>query len=107
MPLASCRVVASLALAVSLLAACADTPPEVLFTRPDTTPQQTQRDLAECDYQAKLATAGNADTIIVQSKDNAEGWSEAASAGILGGYHQAELRIQCMKLRGYTSHSGL
>lgn len=61
-----------------LLAACQATN----WNKPGASQAQAERDYAECDYEAKKATAG-----IIN--------------GFEAGWMQAEIRSDCLRLRGY------
>ena len=84
---------------LSLLAACAS--PERNWSKSDVPRSQTDADLAQCQFQAKAATASYQST--PSKPGEAARVGAAVGDGIVIAEKQIELTNDCMRAKGYVS----
>ncbi len=92
------RIVPVAALAAALLAACTTAPKG--WQKSGVSTADMERDLAQCRYEAKAATASYSSTPTQPGATAATG--AAIGDGVVIAEKQVELTNECMKVRGYT-----
>lgn len=86
------------ALLAALLSACVTSVHD--WSRPGANPSDIQHDKAECQYQAKAATASYHST--PAANDKTHGMGSAVGDGIVIAEKQIDLTNDCMRVKGYA-----
>lgn len=94
----SARASLCMCLGLVLLSACGSSPKS--WTKPGASEDQVERDRAQCEYEAKAATASYHSTPSKPGETAAVG--RAVGDGIVIAEKQIELTRDCMRARGYS-----